>query len=120
MGFAQNIIVTERRYIMAKYTTATMFTKRGNLLPWLNTQPYPVTESAQRMYAQEREIKLVLRTRYERVGDKTKLMCHIKCPVNPLPVKGEFEAPSYRAICNFLRQNGWERKQSLGASFIFD
>lgn len=105
---------------MPKYTTATIFTKRGNLIPWLQSQDYAVTERQAQYYAEEREIQLILRTRYERDAyGKSKLMCSIKCPVSPLPVKGEFEAPSYGAVCRFLRENGWQRKQDYHSS-MFD
>lgn len=104
---------------MPKYTTATIFTKRGNLLPWIHSQDYAVSERQMQYYAEEREIQLLLRTRYERdETGKTKLMCSIKCPVSPLPVKGEFEAPSYNAICHFLYKNGWERKQSFHSAML--
>ena len=100
-----------------KYTCAIIFTKKGNLLDYLHTdkvsygnfQSSPIPERAKEYYAKEREIELVLLTRYE----DGKMYCRIKCPVNPMPVKGEFEAPSYSAIYRFLRENGWNYKQKI-------
>lgn len=106
---------------MPKYTAAIVFTKRGNLLPWAHSQQGTISERAMQEYAKEREIQLVLQTRYERgENGKSRLMCRIKCPVSPLPVKGEFEAPSYGTICYFLRENGWEKAMCIGSSFMFD
>lgn len=104
---------------MSKYTTVTIFTKKGNLLPYLRLSHEPMFEPtsdrAREYYGKEREIELVLATRYERKasGRGSKLMCKISCPVNPLPIKGEFETPSYRAICDFLYSHGWTKKETI-------
>lgn len=97
---------------MSKYTTVTIFTKKGNLLPYMRcaNDINSSSSSAQAYYGKEREIQLALATRYERTTKGTKLMCKISCPVNPLPVKGEFEAPSYGAVCRFLTEQGWTKK----------
>ena len=100
-----------------KYTSITIFTKKGNLLPYLNLklagERGPLDANRVRhlreQYSDEREIQLILLTRYE--GNK--LMCKVKCPISPLPVKGEFEAPCYAAICSFLKENGWSFKQKF-------
>ena len=93
-----------------KYRTAWIFTKKGNLLPWLHSKGLgSVNAQAQEFYGQEREIQLLLLLRSDNEG----IHCRIKCPVNPLPVKGEFMVPSVSAIHNFLRQNGWCRKQVI-------
>ena len=99
-----------------KYITAIIFTKNGNLNDFLYTNKelshwtdFTPTERAKEYYGKEREIQLILLTRYE--GNK--LFCKIKCPVNPLPIKGEFEVPSYKAIYDFLVSNGWSFKQKF-------
>lgn len=92
-----------------KYQTAYIFTKRGNLLPYLYSKSSCFDERTERLYAQERELQLVLLVRIE----DRKIYCRIKCPVNPLPIKGEFEVPALGAIENFLNQNGWKRKQVI-------
>lgn len=93
-----------------KYRTAWIFTKKGNLLPWLRSKCLgSVNAQAQEFYGQEREIQLLLLLRSDNEG----IHCRIKCPVNPLPVKGEFMVPSVSAIHNFLRQNGWHKEQTI-------
>ena len=99
-----------------KYTCATIFTKKGNLSDYLYTDKiasqcnmHTPSESMREFYAREREIELILLTRHE----NGKLICRIKCPVNPLPVKGEFEAPTFSAVQRFLIDNGWRFKQKL-------
>ena len=99
----------------AKYTCATIFSKLTNLSAYCNNKVYEKCgsdtqfEALRKHYAREREIELILMTRYE----SGKLMCKIKCPINPLPVKGEFEVPSYGVIEHYLRSNGWQFKQKI-------
>jgi len=65
-------------------------------------------------YTREREIQLMALFRFENHnGEAPKVFCKIKCPVNPLPVKGEFEAPSVKAIDQFLKGNGWNFKEKF-------
>lgn len=97
-----------------KYQFAYIFTKQGNLLPWLYSQRTYPSKQAEEVYGREREIQLILLIRYE----SGRLYCRIKCPVNPLPVKGEFEIPSLSAIYEFLNRNGWKRKQSFHSSMF--
>ncbi len=104
-----------------KYPVAVIFTKRDNLLDYLNTDKMsygntgnPPSDSMREYYAKERDIELILLCRY----DNRKLMCRIKCPVNPIPVKGEFEAPNYGAICRFLTRNGWKFKEKFYPSMF--
>ena len=98
-----------------KYTCAIIFTKRTNLSAYCNNKVYNKCGSDARFdamckyYARERDVQLILLTRYE----NGKLMCRIKCPINPLPVKGEFEVPSYIVIERYLRNNGWTFKQQI-------
>ena len=98
-----------------KYTCAAIFTKRTNLSAYCNNKVYEKCgsdtqfEAMRKHYAREREVHLILLTRYE----SGKLMCKIKCPINPLPVKGEFEVPSYGVIERYLRSNGWQFKQKV-------
>lgn len=94
--------------------TAWIFTKKGNLLPYLHSKNCTPSEAAKEYYGKEREIQLVLLIRSE----NGKIYCRIKCPVSPLPVKGEFKVPSISAIANFLYQNGWSRKQIIPSSMF--
>ncbi|MCI6806314.1 MAG: hypothetical protein MR912_12140 [Prevotella sp.] len=52
---------------------------------------------------------LLIRHEYDRVAGKNHIFCKVKCPINPLPVKGEFEVPSVNAIEHFLRDAGWTK-----------
>lgn len=85
------------------YPTAYEFIKEGNLVQYAKGKNYPVVS-----YQAVREIHLVALFRYE--GEK--VFCCIKCPVNPLPIRGEFETVSEKAVVTFLVSQGWlcERK----------
>lgn len=103
-----------------KYPCAIIFTKRTNLSAYCNNKVYEKCgsdtqfEAMRKYYAREREVHLILLTRYE----SGKLMCKIKCPINPLPVKGEFEVPSYIVVDRYLRNNGWQFKQKVYSSML--
>ena len=105
-----------------KYDFVAKFTKVTNLLPWLETDMrkwrfYPTKEWLEFMkedYSKDREVSLYLLYRYE----GSKLICKIKCPINPLPVKGEFEAASLYAIKGFLAEHGWKEREVLNFHFF--
>lgn len=115
-----------------KYDRVLVYTKKGNLLDYLNTDKVSrennglCLENVQKYYAQEREIQLVVSARWEDFPVSTrkgivqmaKCFCRIKCPVNPLPVKGEFEVPSLDSLRRFLKANGWELKQDMGSGWF--
>lgn len=107
------------------YNRILIFIKKGNLLDYLETdrvrRSFPsMSDSVKQYYAQEREIQLVARIRWETNGQygKEKCICNIKCPINPLPVKGEFELPSLDSLRAFLKANGWELKQDMCAGWF--
>jgi hypothetical protein len=118
------------RYIM-KYDRVLIFTKNGNLLDYLNTYRVcgripNLSDKEKEYYALEREIQLIACIRWEDFPVSTskgivqapKCFCKIKCPVNPLPVKGEFELPSIDVLRSFLKANGWKLQQTL-TSWMF-
>ena len=101
---------------MSKYSVVIIYTKKGNLLDYFNDSQeinYCVSQADYQRkrdyYAREREIQLIAMFRF----DGCKAFCKIKCPVNPLPVKGEFEVPSMNVLDRFLQKNGWSFKQKL-------
>jgi hypothetical protein len=108
-----------------KYDRILIYTKKGNLLDYLHTNKVEQKhiglsrDNVHKYYAHERDIQLVACVRWENFPVSTnngivqmpKCFCKIKCPVNPLPVKGEFELPSLDALRTFLEANGWELKQ---------
>lgn len=97
------------------YGMAIIFTKRDNLLKWFSANDTFYargTDAYQRkraVYAKEREIHLILLVRYE----EGKCICRIKCPINPLPIRGEFEAPTVGAVSRTLKTMGWTYKEKL-------
>lgn len=101
------------------YQYALIFTKRDNLSKWFNANYSKFIvdgnlEYSRRRYAQERDIKLTLLVRY----DNNKCICRIKCPINPLPVRGEFNAVSEHEVKKFLTSLGWTCEQRLPLYFF--
>lgn len=108
------------------YHTALIYTKRDNLDKWFDVNGYQFmsdsnmeySERYQRMreyYAREREIQLILLVRRE----EGKYICRIKCPINPLPIKGEFQCVSISQMTNLLTSLGWTYKEKLNYSLLF-
>lgn len=102
------------------YDQAVIYTKRDNLLKWFDVNGYQYAQGAnmeysdkyQRMkavYATEREIQLILLVRHE----EGKCICHIKCPINPLPIKGEFQCVSTSEMTKLLASMGWKYKEKI-------
>lgn len=102
------------------YHNAIIYTKRDNLSKWFDINGYKYAQGAnmeysdryQRMravYATEREIQLILLIRHE----EGKCICRIKCPINPLPIKGEFQCVSTSEMTRLLDSLGWTYKQKL-------
>lgn len=114
----------ERKIIMS-YDVVYIFTKKGNLMDYLCTDKVSnglyngqITERTKASYEAERNLTLMAMFRYETERKPNNrvvshCLCRIKCPVNPLPVKGEFEAPSASAILEFLMENGWTLERKL-------
>ena len=107
---------------MSKYSLAIIYTKKGSLLEYFVNSPSVNCGNSQagydRMreyYAKERDIQLIAMFRFEPADGPyaARTFCKIKCPVNPLPVKGEFEVPSMGVLAQFLKANGWSFKQKL-------
>ena len=98
------------------YHTAIIYTKRDNLSKWLNSR-YPQFRDAQEAariraeYATEREIQLILLVRHE----ENKCICRIKCPINPLPIKGEFQGGSTSEMTNLLASMGGKYKEKVNS-----
>lgn len=102
------------------YHTAIIYTKRDNLSKWFDINGYKYAQGAnmeysdtyQRMravYATEMEIQLILLVRHE----ENKCICRIKCPINPLPIKGEFQCVSTSEMTKLLASIGWKYKEKL-------
>lgn len=102
------------------YHKAFIFTKRDNLLKWFDVHAYKYAWGAnmeysdqykkmEALYAKEREIQLILLVRYE----NEKCICRIKCPINPLPIKGEFQCVSVSEMSKLLASMGWKYKEKI-------
>lgn len=104
------------------YHTAIIYTKRDNLLKWLQHNykifgTHGSDEEAKRIraeYEKEREIQLILLVRHE----EGKCICRIKCPINPLPIKGEFQCVSTSEMTRLLTSMGWTYKQKIHSAMF--
>lgn len=103
------------------YHQAILFTKRDNLSKWFdaNCSKFIVNGNMEysehfvrvkKLYAQERDIQLILLVRFE----NGKCICRIKCPINPLPIKGEFQCVSTSEMSKLLTSMGWTYKAKYG------
>ena len=96
-----------------KYDVAIVFKKLTNLMPYYYgvVDRTACTEHLASHYAKERPVNLILCIRYQHdhVAGKTHIFCKINGPINPLPVKGEFEVPSVSAVERFLGDAGWTK-----------
>ena len=99
------------------YHTAIIYTKHTNLMPWLQSNctkfgTHGTTEQAQRIretYSKDRDVQLILLVRHE----DGKCICRIKCPINPLPIKGEFQCVSTGEMSKLLKSMGWTYKEKV-------
>ena len=102
------------------YNVVETFTKWADLRPWfkanlssfmsLSTESY---KRAKEFYARPRKVELKLRIRYERSRDgRKKVIGKIDCPINPLPIRGEFEIATLNGMENFLIKEGWSYQSS--------
>lgn len=107
---ALSLLKAEEKASTIKYHTVYRFTKRDNLLSWYEDRPdINHTPSIREYYAREREIQLMLLVRHE----EGKCICRIKCPINPLPIKGEFNATSSADVIRLLASLGWRYKDTI-------
>ena len=111
--------------ITTNYSVAYVFTKHTDLLQWFDVNYSTAIQEGyletslgfnqlRQSYAKPREVQLILLARF----DGNKHYCKIKCPINPLPVKGEFEAPSLGCVQRWLVNNGWSFERKLPISFL--
>ena len=106
-----------------EYTVDSLFTfvKNTNMSDWFHSTTHmpdatdvrdPLTyqmvlkayQHEAEIYAKERPVQLVVQFCFK--GNKT--YCNIKCPINPLPVKGWFQTPSIKVLQRHLEALGWQ------------
>lgn len=98
-----------------QYSKILVFHKHTNLLPYFYSKynGKDITEERyleiKRRYTDYRDVQLFLLVRY----DDNKTICRIKCPINPMPVKGEFEAVSIASIFDFFASAGLGTQRHL-------
>ena len=107
--------------IMSNYSRAFVFQKETDLMPYFERNiahrigfdsKLPSHQKTMERYVTKRNVQLVALFRWER----ERCYCKIKCPINPLPIKGEFEAVGGAyAVTQLLRNLGWtlEREHNL-------
>ena len=99
------------------YSEVIIMSKRDSLEKWFSVNGYRFMEGANmeyskryqdadKLYNQKREIFLKIQIRF----DNGKRICRIKCPINPLPIRGEFECVSVMELLEFLESLGWHYK----------
>lgn len=102
-----------------KYQHVITFVKRTNLAEYSKHCGDISFDSEARVsidayYAKERNVTLHLYYRFEQDdAGHVHALCKIQCPINPLPVKGEFETPSIAVIKHFLTAAGWAEHNYL-------
>ena len=97
-----------------QYHTVYRFTKRDSLEKWFLASRMKEggpcdSQTSRDYYYKEREIQLMLLVRHE----EGKCICRIKCPINPLPIKGEFNATSAADVNRLLASLGWRYKDTI-------
>ena len=100
------------------YNTVIIFTKRANLLTYAygNMAQGGKHTNPMEHYEKEREIQLRLLVRFDKGGS----ICKVKCPINPLPVNGEFRPVRYEAVVSFLEGQGWTKKSVFNKRMLED
>lgn len=105
--------------ITTNYSLAITFTKHVDLMPWFYGKHFEMNsstaiESLKRYCSVPREVQLILLARFE----DGRTYCKIKCPVNPLPIRGEFEAVSIDQIIKLLVREEWRMQERLPISLF--
>lgn len=114
-SMAKDIIALLKANDKPTYHTAVIYTKRDNLLSWYEDRPdINHTPSIREHYARERDVQLILLVRHE----EGKCICRIKCPINPLPIKGEFQCVSTSEMTRLLTSMGWTYKEKVHSAMF--
>ena len=102
-----------------KYTHVVTFVKHTNLIEYgkhcgFECFSHSANEQLAEHYTKERDVTLNVFYRLEQdFNGRVHILCNIKCPINPLPVKGEFEVPTLAVLKRFLISAGWTEHNRL-------
>lgn len=91
------------------------FVKCTNLMEFRRHIPTNNSVVPESYYSKEQDVRLVVT---ERITEDGRIFCRINCPINPLPVKGEFEIPSWGTLKRFLEANGWKQHEVIDSRFL--
>ena len=102
------------------YSRAIIFTKHTDLMPYWEGKRNVVAnpkawDNCKARYQRKRDVSLILQIRYE-IGQP--MICRIKCPINPLPTKGEFKVSHLGAIIAFLEREGWTMQGNFSSAMF--
>lgn len=93
------------------------FVKRTNLMEFRRHIHEKDSAAPDGYYSKEQDVRLVVT---EHITASGRIFCRINCPINPLPVKGEFEIPSWGVLKRFLEANGWKQHEVIDSRFLED
>ena len=109
-----------------KYKFVRTFVKHTNLTEFgkhcgIDCLSPAANEAMQKRYAKERDVTMRVFYRFE--PDEAhpghiRIMCKIKCPINPIPVRGEFETPNMAVLKRFLLAAGWVEHDCMNLSDV--
>ena len=109
--------------MITNYSKVLVFTKHTDIIPYFESRYHDCAESnraslsfnrLKQSYARDRDVQLILLVRYE----QERVFCRIRCPINPLPIRGEFEVVSLHHIVKHLNNDGWAVIQKLPLSLL--
>ena len=109
-----------------EYSEALFFHKTTDLLAWFDANYHTrlhldrTTGNFDRIrasYAPVRNVQLILLVKYPATG-RPRPICKIRCPINPLPIHGEFEVVSLSEICRLLTSFGWSLDRRVPMSLL--
>ena len=104
------------------YTSAIIFTKHTDMLPWFDSKHHDASsvgfDHLKNSCSKPRDVQLILLMRYEYSMSGTRILCKIKCPINPLPIRGEFEVAHLYRLTQLLEREGWKMERKLPISLL--
>ena len=90
------------------YSHIYTYTKHTNLMPFAEVKAIksgkPISSLGRKYYEANRDVKMNVYVRFS--GNN--VYCRVQCPINPLPVTGEFAVPKLCVLQDFLSANGWK------------